>query len=196
LKKIDNPEKLEYYRNDLNVDLPPLNLLLARRLIEKTRVSKVLQGYRNIPPANLDRLSEILVRVSQLVTDCPEITELDINPLSVIGGRFVAVDAIGNIPLFVSLVEGVSKAQRRKIISDSVITATVVAKGNGGEWRKEDILDASTDFRWQITAGKLTIRDLAGGSQFQKAGQYEFIINAAPIRPASREFEVASWFER
>ena len=40
---------------------------------------------------------------------------------------FVAVDSIGNIPLFVSLVEGVTKAERRKIISDSVVTATVVA---------------------------------------------------------------------
>ena len=75
------------------MDLPPLNLLLARRLIEKTRVSRVLQGYRNLPPANLDLLSEILVRVSQLVTDFPEIVELDINPLSVISGRFVGVDA-------------------------------------------------------------------------------------------------------
>lgn len=40
---------------------------------------------------------------------------------------FVAVDAIGNIPLFVSLVEGVSKKQRHRIIVDSVTTATVVA---------------------------------------------------------------------
>jgi len=78
---------------DVMVDLPPLNLLLARRMIEKTRVAKMLQGYRNLPPANLDRLSEILVRVSQLVTDFPEIRELDINPLAVTGGRFVGVDA-------------------------------------------------------------------------------------------------------
>ena len=75
------------------VDLPPLNLLLARRLIEKTRVAKILKGYRSIQPADLDLLSEILVRVSQLVTDFPEIVELDINPLSVISGRFVGVDA-------------------------------------------------------------------------------------------------------
>jgi acetyltransferase len=78
---------------DVMVDLPPLNLLLARRLIEKTKVARVLQGYRNLPPANLDLLGEILVRVSQLVTDFPEIVELDINPLSVISGRFVGVDA-------------------------------------------------------------------------------------------------------
>jgi acetyltransferase len=78
---------------DTAVDLPPLNLLLARRLIEKTRVSRVLRGYRNLPPAELDTLAEILVRISQLVTDFPEIVELDINPLLVINQRFVAVDA-------------------------------------------------------------------------------------------------------
>lgn len=40
---------------------------------------------------------------------------------------FVAVDAIGNIPLFVSLVEGMTKKQRQQTIADSVTTATVVA---------------------------------------------------------------------
>ena len=78
---------------DSAVDLPPLNLLLARRLIEKTRVSRVLKGYRNVPPSNLDQLAEILVRISQLVTDFPEIVELDVNPLLAVKGGFVAVDA-------------------------------------------------------------------------------------------------------
>jgi len=76
-----------------SVDLPPLNLLLARRLMERTRIYKVLQGYRNIPPANLDLLEEVLVRLSQLVADFPEIVELDINPLLVSNGRPVSVDA-------------------------------------------------------------------------------------------------------
>lgn len=40
---------------------------------------------------------------------------------------FVAVDAIGNIPLFISLVTGTSRKQRKKIIAESVTTATVVA---------------------------------------------------------------------
>jgi multiple antibiotic resistance protein len=40
---------------------------------------------------------------------------------------FVAVDAIGNIPLFVSMVEGMNKKARQKIVVDSVITATAVA---------------------------------------------------------------------
>jgi acetyltransferase len=75
------------------VDLPPLNLLLARRLMERTRIFKLLQGFRNIPPANLGDLMEILVRLSQLVTDFPEIAELDINPLLLSNGRPVCVDA-------------------------------------------------------------------------------------------------------
>ena len=78
---------------DWAVDLPPLNLLLARKLMERTRIYRILKGYRNIPPANLDVLAEILVRVSQLVTDFPEIVELDINPLMLTGGRLVAADA-------------------------------------------------------------------------------------------------------
>ncbi len=76
-----------------SVDLPPLNLLLARRLMERTRIYKILKGYRNIPPANLDLFEEVLVRLSQLVADFPEILELDINPLLVSNGRPVGVDA-------------------------------------------------------------------------------------------------------
>ncbi len=78
---------------DWAMDLPPLNLHLTKALIQRTQVYRILQGYRNIPPADLDRLAEILVCISQLVTDFPEIVELDINPLRVVGGRFIAVDA-------------------------------------------------------------------------------------------------------
>lgn len=79
--------------DDWALDLPPLNLHLARRLIERTRVYRILQGYRHIPPANLDLIGEILVRLSQLVTDFPEIVEMDINPLILVHRRMVAVDA-------------------------------------------------------------------------------------------------------
>ena len=78
---------------DTAVDLPPLNLLLARRLMERTQVYRLLQGFRNIPPANQEAVEEILVRLSQLVTDFPEIVELDINPLLIAAGQPVAVDA-------------------------------------------------------------------------------------------------------
>lgn len=77
---------------DHAVALPPLNRLLARRLIESTRVCKLLKGYRNRPPADLLFLEEILIRLSQLVTDFPEITELDINPLILDQNGACAVD--------------------------------------------------------------------------------------------------------
>jgi acetyltransferase len=78
---------------DQAIALPPLNRLLARKLIESTRVYQLLRGYRNHPAANLDVLEEILLRLSQLVTDIPEIAELDINPLFLSGNRVCAVDA-------------------------------------------------------------------------------------------------------
>ncbi len=78
---------------DRAIALPPLNRLLAIRLMEQTRVYRLLQGYRNIPPANLEQLEEILIRLSQLVTDFSEIQELDINPLVISAKGFNAVDA-------------------------------------------------------------------------------------------------------
>jgi len=78
---------------DHDIALPPLNRLLARRLIESTRVYELLKGYRSRPPANLVLLEEILIRLSQLVSDFPEIRELDINPLFLMEQQACAVDA-------------------------------------------------------------------------------------------------------
>jgi acetyltransferase len=78
---------------DSAVELPPLNLLLARRLMERTHVYRILQGYRNIPAANVDLVAEFLVRISQLVADFPEIIELDLNPVVISDGCPVAIDA-------------------------------------------------------------------------------------------------------
>jgi acetyltransferase len=78
---------------DQAVALPPLNRLLARRLMEKTAVFRLLQGYRNLPPANLELLEEILIRLAQLVIDFSEIKELDINPLIVAGDEARVIDA-------------------------------------------------------------------------------------------------------
>ena len=78
---------------DRSIAFPPLNRLLARSLMKKTKVYRLLEGYRNHPPANLTLLEEILIRLSQLVTDFPEIEELDINPLAVTKNDFCGVDA-------------------------------------------------------------------------------------------------------
>jgi acetyltransferase len=78
---------------DQAIGLPPLNRSLARRLMESTQVYSLLQGYRNKPGANLELLEEMVIRLSQLVTDFPEIVELDMNPVIVSEGNPFAVDA-------------------------------------------------------------------------------------------------------
>lgn len=78
---------------DTAMGLPPLNHILARQMIEKTKISKVLKGFRNISKIRMEILEELLIRTGRLVTDFPEITELDINPLMVKDGSVIAVDA-------------------------------------------------------------------------------------------------------
>jgi acetyltransferase len=78
---------------DHAVGLPPLNTVLARDLIGRTRVARQLAGYRNHPPADLDAVAAVLVQVSRLVADLPEIVELDINPLLADSRGAVVLDA-------------------------------------------------------------------------------------------------------
>ncbi|HDS17044.1 MAG TPA: CoA-binding protein, partial [Proteobacteria bacterium] len=79
--------------NDHAIALPPLNMALARELISRTRLARLLAGYRNRLPANLDALCLALVQVSQIVIDLPEVLEFDINPLYVDDQRVLALDA-------------------------------------------------------------------------------------------------------
>jgi len=78
---------------DRAVALPPLNMHLANDLIDHTRVSRLLFGYRDFPVVNRSELAALLVRVSQLVSDHAEIQELDINPLYANAAGLVALDA-------------------------------------------------------------------------------------------------------
>lgn len=66
---------------DRAVALPPLNIVLARDLVARTKVSRLLAGYGDRAAADTDAVYMTLVKVSQLVIDHPEIVELDINPL-------------------------------------------------------------------------------------------------------------------
>jgi acetyltransferase len=73
--------------------LPPLDLKLAGDLIDRTRVSRLLRGYRNVPPADLQALELMLVKVAQLAADLPEVRELDLNPVLADEKGAIAVDA-------------------------------------------------------------------------------------------------------
>jgi len=83
---------VEVFR-DFAVGLPPLNQALARRLMEDTRVYQMLKGYRGKTPADLRQLEHILVSLSNLIVDFPEILAMDMNPLAVCDGKAVALDA-------------------------------------------------------------------------------------------------------
>jgi len=78
---------------DTAMALPPLNPLLARSLIERTRIYRLLRGYREQPPADLDAVALTLIQVAQLATDFAEIIELDINPLLADARGVLALDA-------------------------------------------------------------------------------------------------------
>ena len=83
--------------NDKALALPPLNMRLAHELISRTRIYKLLQGYRNTPAANLDAIAMTLIRVAQLVIDIPAIRQLDINPLLADESGVIALDARINV---------------------------------------------------------------------------------------------------
>ena len=77
---------------DRALGLPPLNLLLARDMVERTRVARMLAGYRNRRGADIDAVCRVLVQLAQLVADFPEIAELDLNPLLADADGVLALD--------------------------------------------------------------------------------------------------------
>lgn len=78
---------------DQAVALPPLNSFLAQQLIAKTRAMKLLGSFRGKPPVNMNALINILLRVSDMVCELPQIQEMDINPLLIDENGAIAVDA-------------------------------------------------------------------------------------------------------
>lgn len=78
---------------DRAIGLPPLNMKLARDLMQQTRIHKLLKGYRDRKPADLDAIAFALVHIARLAGDHPRIAELDINPLLADADGVVALDA-------------------------------------------------------------------------------------------------------
>ncbi len=78
---------------DSAISLPPLNHRLTRDLINRTKVSKLLGEFRNMPAVDMDKLVNVLLAVSSMACELPWIREMDINPLIVDENEVVAVDA-------------------------------------------------------------------------------------------------------
>ena len=79
--------------DDKALALPPLDLALARDLIGRTRVSRILKAYRNVPAADEHAIALLLVKLAQLAADFSEIREIDLNPVLADETGVIAVDA-------------------------------------------------------------------------------------------------------
>jgi acetyltransferase len=78
---------------DNAIALPPLNAYMVEQMIAKTKAAKYIEPFRQLPPANKKALVDVLLNISTMVSELPEILELDINPLIVDEHGVIAVDA-------------------------------------------------------------------------------------------------------
>ena len=79
--------------DDKALALPPLDPVLAEDALSRTRVDRLLRGYRDRAPAARGAVGEAMIRLSQLIADIGEIAELDINPLLADADGVIALDA-------------------------------------------------------------------------------------------------------
>jgi acetyltransferase len=78
---------------ETSLRIAPINRFEAEEMISELRIAAILNGIRGEPPSDRDSLIENLLRLSQLVTDFPEIEGIDINPIKVLEKGALAVDA-------------------------------------------------------------------------------------------------------
>ena len=78
---------------DINVGLPPLNMALAQRLIEDTKIYELLKGFRGMPAVDINAIGFVLYKFAYMLIDFPEIKEVDINPFAVDEHGGVVLDA-------------------------------------------------------------------------------------------------------
>lgn len=84
-------------QRDVSMGIAPLTKSQAERMLQDTQIAKRLKGWRNIPPADRKAVIDVMLRMSQIAMDFPEISELEINPLFVLpeGEGAFAVDVRG-----------------------------------------------------------------------------------------------------
>jgi acyl-CoA synthetase (NDP forming) len=80
---------------DVTFRIHPLTDRDAHEMVRSIRGFKLLEGFRGAPPGDLEALEILLLRISQLVDDLPEIAEMDLNPVKVLppGRGCVVLDA-------------------------------------------------------------------------------------------------------
>ncbi|MFZ3324638.1 MAG: acetate--CoA ligase family protein [Methylocella sp.] len=79
--------------DDKALALPPLDMKLATDLVRRTRISRTLKAYRNVPAVKEPDVALVLVKLAQLAADLPQVRELEINPLLADDSGILALDA-------------------------------------------------------------------------------------------------------
>ena len=131
--------------DDKGLGLPLLDVKLARDLIGRTRVSRTLDRYRDVPAAARDDIALILIRLAQMAADLPALKELDINPLLADENGVIALDA------------RIAVTERRTAPTGPDRTRLAI-RPYPGEWcRSLQVADG-----WQVPARPIRPEDEAG----------------------------------
>lgn len=105
---------VELYK-DMSIGLPPMNMALAKRVIEDTKINKLLEGYRGMKGVDIASIQFLLYKFSYLVADFPQIKEIDINPFAVDENGGYVLDA--KVILDEQTVKNVPKPYSHLVIS-------------------------------------------------------------------------------
>ena len=79
---------------DICFRVAPIEKRDALEMMQGIKARKILEGVRGLPPADLDQLSDILIKLGSIGIEHEEVNEIDINPIILDGSRPVAVDAL------------------------------------------------------------------------------------------------------
>ena len=140
--------------DDKALALPPLDPVLAEDALSRTRVDRLLRGYRDHAPVARGAVCDAMVRLSQLIADVGEIAELDINPLLADADGVIALDA----RIVVAAPEGRERAARFAIKPYPVeLEAEVV---HGGETLKLRPIRPDDEALLQAFTRRLTPEDV------------------------------------
>jgi acyl-CoA synthetase (NDP forming) len=78
---------------DVTFKIAPVNMEEAKDMINGLKAAALLKGHRNTEPVDIDALAQVLVNVSNLLMEHPEIKELDLNPVMAYTKGVSTVDA-------------------------------------------------------------------------------------------------------
>ncbi len=179
--------------------LPPLNDRLAQDMIARTRVARLLAGYRDRAKADTGAIAGVLLAVSQMVCDLPELIELDINPLLADHAGVMALDARVRLEPSgarasdrLAILPYPSQLERRLQIGDDRLLVRPIRPEDGPRLRAFYERAAPSDLRLRffLTRREVSASELARFSQIDYDREMAFIALPAGSQDAPMIGEV------